>query len=60
MGPAVNPVFGSGMSGGGPGGGPGGGGGAGGPNGSGSAQFNIQRPAEVPAIGVGIDRMGRL
>ena len=57
MGSAVKPVSGSGMSGGVPGRGPGGGGGASGPGGRGNAQFN--RTVEVPAIGDGIDKMGR-
>ena len=58
MGPGVNPVFGSGMSGVGPGIGSGGGGGAGGPGTSGNVQFNNQMPVDIPAIGGKIDRMG--
>ena len=58
MGPAVDPVFGSGMSGVGPSIGSGGGGCAGGPGGSDNAQFNNQMPVDIPAIGGGIDRMG--
>ena len=56
---AVNPVFGSGISGVGPGRRPGGGSSAGGPGGYGNAQFNNWMPVEAPAIGGGIDRMSR-